>query len=124
VIIFNISGADKVGSWSVTLNGETRTSTQNEIEFEVPNGTYAYKIMLPSGYKSGNITGSVNATTAHIMVTVPVTATQVFTYTESVILVVLAIIVLSGGVFIVSRRNKKGGSKQEPPKEKTEGEKK
>ena len=55
------SGIPNGTKWTVTLTGTafngqsinlTQNSTSNAVTFEVPNGTYSYKIHLPSGYSA------------------------------------------------------------------------
>ena len=62
VISFVESGLPQGTSWSVSLNGTPRTSTDAMINFTVVNGTYVYSVGTVSGYNiakaEGNITVS------------------------------------------------------------------
>jgi hypothetical protein len=51
-VTFTQTGIPEGVSWSVTLNGETKTSTNQTITFEVQRGEYNYTITLPQGYTS------------------------------------------------------------------------
>lgn len=59
-VTFTEIGLPAGTSWSVTLNGNTKSSSTDLISFEVPNGTYSYSIDGSSGYASfhreGNVT--------------------------------------------------------------------
>ena len=49
-ITFTENGLPSGVSWSVTLNGTTKSSSSSNITFLVPNGTYSYSIAPISGY--------------------------------------------------------------------------
>lgn len=58
--VFNEAGLLSGSSWSVTFNGQTKTSTGNSIVFDIVNGTYqnySYAIHTVSGYKGGGQSG-------------------------------------------------------------------
>jgi hypothetical protein len=44
VVTFTKTGLPKGTTWSVTLDGQTKSVTGSSISFNVPNGTYAFKI--------------------------------------------------------------------------------
>ena len=45
-------------SWSVTVNGNTATSTGTGIAFDLANGTYDYTIGAVSGYSNAGTNGT------------------------------------------------------------------
>jgi len=82
-VTFTESGLPSGTSWSVTLNGNTESSTTNTITFSVPNGTYSYTIGSVSGYtvspSSGNIT--VNGVSVNQAITFTTVTTSLYTIT-------------------------------------------
>ncbi|MFY9717715.1 MAG: thermopsin family protease [Thermoplasmata archaeon] len=58
-VTFTESGLPGGTSWSVTLNGDTLTSTGATIVFAEPNGTYGYHVDLVPGYGPTPSSGSV-----------------------------------------------------------------
>ena len=58
-VTFTESGLPSGTSWSVILNGTTRTSTTTTLTFNEPNGTYSYTIVNGSGYSSNPSSGSI-----------------------------------------------------------------
>jgi hypothetical protein len=46
--------------WSVDLGGKLYNSSSAFIEVTVPNGTYSYIVLLPSGFEANNVIGGVN----------------------------------------------------------------
>ncbi len=60
-IVFQESGLPSGTSWSVTMNGQTLTSTTSSITFSgVPSGTYTFSVTA-SGYTANPSTGTVTA---------------------------------------------------------------
>jgi DNA-binding beta-propeller fold protein YncE len=60
IVTFFESGLPSGGNWTVTLGGESESSTSSTIAFDVPNGTYAYTIRTPlTNVTAGSSTGSV-----------------------------------------------------------------
>ena len=116
-IIFTESGLPSGISWSVTINGNIKSSTTNTITFTEPYGTYTYSITLPSGYKTTSQTGTI--TTAQSNTNVPVSITSVSKTTTplttnsylliGVIVVVIVIIALVGAVIVTKRSKNRGG---------------
>lgn len=49
-VTFVESGLRPETTWTVTLNGETSSSSSTKISFYLPNGTYQYSINSPPGY--------------------------------------------------------------------------
>ena len=58
-VTFPQSGLPAGTSWSVTLNGQTLSSTTSTITFSEPNGTYAYTVGAVNGYTATPSSGSV-----------------------------------------------------------------
>jgi hypothetical protein len=61
-VTFTETGLPAGANWSVTFNNVLESSTGTEISFEVPNGSYHYKITVPSGYGVGTSSGTVTVT--------------------------------------------------------------
>ncbi len=82
-VTFSESGLPSGTAWSVTLNGNTQSSTTSQITFQEPAGTYQYSITAPSDYTASPSSGSVSVSGA---TTQPITFSQVtypVTFTES-----------------------------------------
>ncbi len=60
-------------SWSVTVNGVTRSTNNTSVTFVEPNGLYNYTIDAPSGYRVSSSTPASPVTIAGANVTVSVT---------------------------------------------------
>ncbi|MGC8636594.1 MAG: DUF7619 domain-containing protein, partial [Thermoprotei archaeon] len=58
-VTFSESGLPPGDSWSVTLNGQTQSSSSSTITFTEPNGTYSYFIGKVGGYYAEPSSGSV-----------------------------------------------------------------
>ncbi len=58
-ITFSESGLSAGTTWYVTLNGITKSSSNNTIIFNEPNGSYYYTIQGISGYRTTNYSGSI-----------------------------------------------------------------
>ncbi|MCW6169393.1 MAG: hypothetical protein LVQ96_07710 [Thermoplasmatales archaeon] len=56
---FSESGLPSGTSWSVTFNGNTKSSTTSQLSFLVSNGTYSYSVGSVSGYSVSPSSGSV-----------------------------------------------------------------
>ena len=56
-VTFIGTGLPTASSWSVTLGDTTMTTTGSQIQFQVLNGTYYYKIDKPSLYSAAPING-------------------------------------------------------------------
>ncbi len=112
--------------WSVTLTGTsfngqyintTLNSTTNTITFNVPNGTYSYKIHLPSGYQGTDLTGltSVTGTTANI----PIRAQAPTNYMLFIIIgIVVVIVIIVAFIGIRMRKPKSRRPEELKPEEK------
>ncbi|MGC8674645.1 MAG: hypothetical protein ACP5TI_05995, partial [Thermoprotei archaeon] len=73
-------------SWSVTLNGQTQSSSNSQVTFQEPAGTYQYSIGSVSGYTASPSSGSVTvsgATSEAITFTKILPTTYPVTFTES-----------------------------------------
>lgn len=58
-VSFSESGLAQGSQWSVTFNGQTADSTSNSINFDAPNGVYAFFVTPPSGYDASPSSGSI-----------------------------------------------------------------
>ncbi len=112
--------------WSVTLTGTafngqyiniTLNSTTNTVTFNVPNGTYSYRIHLPSGYKGTNLTGLTSVTGA--ITNIPVKAQAPTNYMLFIIIVIVLVIVIIGAFIGIRMRKTKSKRPEEmKPEEK------
>ena len=78
---FTESGLPSGTLWSVTLNGDTESSTGVSIGFSESNGTYAYSIGGVAGYTAAPSSGSVDVTGSSVSTGIaftPVTYTVMF----------------------------------------------
>jgi YVTN family beta-propeller protein len=64
-VTFSETGLPAGASWSVTFNGTTLSATESSIPFSVPNGTYAYKVTVPSSQLVNPSNGGVNVSGAN-----------------------------------------------------------
>ena len=76
LVTFTESGLPSGTTWSVTLNGTTKSSTADTITFSVPNGTYSYSIGAVSGYTVSNSNGSVTVSGKNIPVSITFSSTS------------------------------------------------
>ncbi len=72
-VTFKESNLPAGTTWSVTLNGNTETSSTSAISFSVPNGTYNYSIGSVLGYHTAS-TGNLTVDGASLLI--PVTFLQ------------------------------------------------
>ena len=76
-VTFEESGLSTGSSWAVTLNGTTKTSTSNSLQFAVPgNGTYSYSVPSVSGYTVSTASGTVTVNGANTQVAIAFTPGQ------------------------------------------------
>ena len=71
-------------AWSVTLNGVTKTSTTNEITFEVPAGTFSYTVGSVPGYTASPSSGTVTVTNSNVTQTISFEQVQISSPTVTV----------------------------------------
>ncbi len=65
-VTFTETGLPAGTSWSVTLNGSTKSSTTATITFQEPNGSYAFTVGSVSGYTASPSSSSVKVTGAAV----------------------------------------------------------
>jgi len=83
-VTFTESGLPTGTSWSVTLNGTTKTSTNQSLVFNEPAGTYSYTVIPPTGYLASPSKGSVTVSTSNVTVAIAFSQkTYSVTFTES-----------------------------------------
>lgn len=56
---FIASGLPSGSGWSVIINGVTYSSGSSDLSVQLPNGTYTYSVVAPTGYKPVSETGMV-----------------------------------------------------------------
>ena len=101
------SGLPAGSKWSVFIDGSYHNSTSSIISVNLPNRTYSYLIILPSGYYAKQMHGSVNFSNGLIIVNV----SSSFTY-EIIIGGLVVLISLLLFIYIRIRR----GTKSSPIK--------
>ncbi|MGC8565262.1 MAG: YncE family protein [Thermoplasmata archaeon] len=104
-IIFQETGLPSGTSWSVTLNGTTKSTTGTSITFIVKNGTYNYKISFPSGYSAQYTTGIINVEGKSLVVPLNVSKSTPFPWLL-IILIVIIIVVVIIILFILMKRKR------------------
>ncbi len=102
--------------WSVTLTGTafngnkiniTLYSTTDTITFNEPNGSYAFRIHLPSGYSSSSINGTVNVSGVNVNARISAEKTPVFnTKIDDYAIIALLIIAIASASLFTFRRRK------------------
>lgn len=80
---FTETGLTAGTKWSVTLNGETLSSSKQFISFVEQNGTYLYSIESVSGYNLSQYTGSINVTGSSQIVQITFSTTHTSPHTSS-----------------------------------------
>ncbi|MGC9145775.1 MAG: InlB B-repeat-containing protein, partial [Nitrososphaeria archaeon] len=111
-VTFTETGLPAGASWSVTLNGVTKTSTNSTITFMIPPGNYTYTISYPSGYKASQSTGTVSVSASSVQAPVAVTYTAVTTAAPQqnqsalIITATVTVIAIIAVVALVLRRRK------------------
>ncbi|MGC8686772.1 MAG: hypothetical protein ACP5SF_04370, partial [Thermoplasmata archaeon] len=131
IITFTETGLPSGASWSVTLNGITKTSSTNTITFNETYGTYTYTITIPNGYEtsqsSGTITTTQSSTSIPVVVslkstsitTVPPSQTGSIEYLLIGIIAMIFVIAIIAGIIFMRRGKSKKTPKEwkEPPKQ-------
>ena len=56
---FTETGLPEKTEWSLTLNGETVSTTNPSIAFRVPTGTHEYAVKRVAGYATSHSSGTV-----------------------------------------------------------------
>jgi hypothetical protein len=83
-ISFTETGLRSGTQWSVTLNGTTKTSTNQALVFNEPAGNYSYTVIPPAGYLASPSKGSVTVSTSNITVAIAFSQqTYSVTFTET-----------------------------------------
>jgi YVTN family beta-propeller protein len=108
------SGISNGTSWSATLTGTafngkyiniTLTSTTNVMIFNEPNGSYSYKVHLPSGYSGTNLSGSFTATGQ--LITTKITANPPSNYMLVIIMALIVVVAVLATILVMMRRGNK-----------------
>ena len=117
-VTFTESGLPSGGSWTVYMNGQHQSSSSSTIVFSVPNGTYTFTVVAPSGTTAtSSATGntiSVSGASVSVSVTIATapsggTGTNqnflgTLAYSLIGVLAVLAIIFLVLAVYFARRK--------------------
>ncbi|MEM4100990.1 MAG: hypothetical protein QXI08_06045, partial [Thermoplasmata archaeon] len=79
-VTFTESGLPSGTSWSVTFNGNTKSSTTNTISFTgIANGTYSYSVGAVSGYTASPSSGTITVNGANVNQAITFTASSTTT---------------------------------------------
>ncbi len=85
-VTFQESGLPPGTTWSVTFNGQQKSSSSSTITFSVPAGTYSFTVGNVSGYTVSQSTGTVTVTNSNVQVSLvftPVPTSYNVTFQES-----------------------------------------
>ncbi|MEM4058869.1 MAG: hypothetical protein QXZ12_09185, partial [Thermoplasmata archaeon] len=84
-VTFTESGVPSGTTWSVTFNGNTKSSTTNTISFTgIANGTYSYSVGVVSGYTANPSSGTIIVNGANVNQAITFSlVTYTVTFTES-----------------------------------------
>gem|GEM_PF-751184 len=100
-VVFKISGLPSNSTWSVTINGVTKTSSSDTIVFNLPKGNYNYNITLPQDYTVSNLTGSLNVSNQNVNIVLQASSTSNMNiYTAILIISVIAIVAVATYIII------------------------
>jgi hypothetical protein len=100
-VVFKISGLPSNSTWSVTINGVTKTSSSDTIVFNLPKGNYNYNITLPQGYTVSNLTGNLNVSNQNVNIVLQASSTSNMNiYTAILIISVIAIVAVATYIII------------------------
>ncbi|MGC8681208.1 MAG: thermopsin family protease [Thermoplasmata archaeon] len=120
-ITFFESGLPSGSTWSVTLNGVTKSSSSTTITFTEHYGTYSYTINYPTGYTSSITSGTISPgmLTVNPTITLPTYSTglSALDLTLIIIVIILIIIVIVEGIYLSKNRRKEGVKPWNEPKE-------
>ncbi len=109
-VTFTQIGLPSNTNWTVTLNGETKTSNQTTITFSVASGNYTYTITLPAGYASNStLSGSISADSNKTMAiqAKASTSTPSPDWIYYIIAIIIAAIIIIIALVAVKRRQTK-----------------
>ncbi|MGC8701088.1 MAG: hypothetical protein ACP5F1_05600 [Thermoplasmata archaeon] len=113
LVSFYAKGLPDGLSWSVTFNNETKTSTNDYINFTAPNGLYSWSYTLPSPYYSTITPEKITVDNQGGDIIIPVLSTKTVTPSAPgnsnlilIILVVIIIIVIILILLILMRRRR------------------
>jgi hypothetical protein len=100
-VVFKISGLPSNSTWSVTINGVTKTSSSDTIVFNLPKGNYNYNITLPQDYTVSNLTGNLNVSNQNVNIVLQASSTSNMNiYTAILIISVIAIVAVATYIII------------------------
>ena len=95
--------------WSVWIDGSYYNSSSGIVTVSLPNGTYSFVVILPSGYGASPATGKVTWSNSLVLITA---SSPVGYYIATVVLAV-AIVLMSAFYIRRKRRLKTGPTKEE-----------
>jgi len=112
-VSFYAKGLPNGVSWSVTFNGQTKSSTNDYINFTVPNGVYSWSYSLPSPYHATIIPEKITVDNQGVDVIIPVLSTTSISPSGSgpspflmILIIVIIIIVVIIILFILMKRKR------------------
>ena len=113
-VTFTESGLSSGTLWAATLSGTalngqninvTLASTKTTIIFNEPDGSYTYKIHIPSEYQGMNLTGSINIIGSGITISIKASNPTISLLIGIIAIVVVILAVIA--VILIMRRGKK-----------------
>lgn len=108
------SGLPFGSRWSVFIDGSYHNTTSSIISFNLPNRTYSYQIILPSGYYAKDTHGLVNFSNNIVIVD----ASSSLTYEIIIVILVVLISVLLFIYMRIRKRSKPTSANDEGPEKK------
>ncbi|MGC8565889.1 MAG: hypothetical protein ACP5LV_05700 [Thermoplasmata archaeon] len=112
-VSFYAKGLPNGLSWSVTFNGQTKSSTNDYINFTAPNGVYSWSYSLPSPYHATITPEKITVDNQSVDVIIPVISTTSISPSGSgpspllmILIIVIIIIVVIIILFILMRRKR------------------
>jgi len=126
-ITFVETGLPPGSIWSVTLNGQTKSSSSSTIVFVEHYGTYSYTITYPSGYTSSITSGNITAgmVTVSPVISLPTYYTGItpLDITLIIIVVILVVVAIVEAIYFRRKKTKEGVKPWTEPKEENKEEK-
>jgi outer membrane protein assembly factor BamB len=107
-ISFTASGLPQNTNWTITVEGQTKSSTSDTILFNLQNGTYSFSVTPPTDYVSFPSSGTITVNSANVNEQITFSSSiEGFPWSIIVSLVVVTILFLLPLVVFVFRRRKK-----------------
>ncbi|TET28854.1 MAG: hypothetical protein E3J73_00245, partial [Candidatus Bathyarchaeum sp.] len=105
-VSFSASGLPQGANWTVTFNGQTKSSTSDTIMFNMQNGDYSFSVVGPVDYAASPSSGTVTVNSANVNQQITLTSSvQDFPWLlVASLFVVVMIFLIAPGAFVLRRR--------------------